>query len=74
MDGERLISLIEKDLQHTHTHTKKKTTKKKKKKIKDTNKKSEWCVCVVHDVLGTSPGQQIHWYFTKLSEVSMCAL
>lgn len=29
---------------------------------------------MVHDVLGTSPGQQIHWYFTELSEVSMCAL
>lgn len=29
---------------------------------------------MVHDVLGTSPRQQIHWYFTKLSEASMCAL
>lgn len=26
-------------------------------------------VCMVHDVLGTSPGQQIHWYFTKRKTV-----
>lgn len=56
------------------TYNTHKIKKRQKKKIKDTNKKSEWFVCMVHDVLGTSPGQQIHWYFTKLSEVSMCAL
>lgn len=68
MDGEEIF-LIEKDLKHTQKKKDKKKTDKR-----HTNKKSEWFVCMVHDVLGTSPGQQIHWYFTKLSEVSMCAL
>lgn len=66
---------IEKDLKHTQTQTKRQKTKQKNRRNKKKRQlKSEWFVRMVHDVLGTSPRQQIHWYFTKLSEASMCAL
>lgn len=59
---------------HTDTHKKTKLNKKNRRNKKKRQLKSEWFVRMVHDVLGTSPRQQIHWYFTKLSEASMCAL
>lgn len=48
------------------------THKKTKKKIRQT--KSEWFVCMVHDVLGDISRTADTLVLYKLSEVSMCAL
>lgn len=57
-------------LRRTYNTHKKRRKKNNKRQTKRVNDLYVWCMMF----WGTSPGQQIHWYFTKLSEVSMCAL